>query len=300
MIEAIQKFILAFNNRELAVSIWILLVVIWCISYSKIRNTFFQLIKAFFALKLVNLYILMFTYIGCMILGLKAFGIWKIDHISLTFLWFICVAFVMLFNYQKTNDQDYFKKSFRDNVKALLLLEFFVNLYVFNFWVELILVPTFALIGGMKAIAERNEKYETVNKLMNYILASTGSFLFLYAAYMVVIDFKNFATLKNLESFYIPILLSILFIPFVYVAALLIAYESFFIRLQFFVIEKSILRYVKLKTILLIHFNLWKLNKWSQYINMNWRFKSKEEVKEAVASFKKDSSLANVNSEGMV
>lgn len=300
MIEAIQEFILAFNNRELAVSIWILLLVIWCISYYKIRKTFFQLVKAFFALKLVYLYILMFTYIGCIILGLKAFGIWKINHIPLTFLWFICVAFVMFFNYQKANDQDYFKKSFKDNVKFLLILEFVVNLYVFNFWVEFILVPAFALIGGVKAIAEGNEKYEIVNKLMNYVLVVTGSFLILYAAYMVVTDFKSFATAKNLESFYIPILLSMLFMPFVYVAALLIAYELFFIRLQFFVSDKSILRYAKLKTILLIHCNLLKLNRWSQYINMNWRFNSKEEVKEAVTAFKQASSSANITGDGMV
>jgi hypothetical protein len=283
MIETIQKFIQAFNNRELAVSIWILFVVIWCVSYSKVRKPFFQVIKAFFAWKLTFSYMLMFTYIACVIWGLKAIAVWKIDHIPLTFLWCVCVAFVMLFNFQKANDQDFFRDSIKDNIKVLVFLEFFLNLHVFK-----------------KAIAERNKEYEIVNKLLNYILISTGSLLIFYAAYMMVADFKIFATLQNLESFYIPILLSILFIPFVYIAALLAAYETFFIRLQFFVPEKSVLRYAKLKTILSIQYNLWKLNKWSDYINKNWRFKSKKEVKEAVAGFKQVSALSNINSEDMV
>lgn len=165
-------------------------------------------------------------------------------------------------------------------------MEFFVNLYVFNFWVEFMIVPIFAIIGGMKAIAEINKEYEIVDKLLNYILVATGSFLIFYAVYKIVTDFENFASIQNFESFYIPILLSTLFIPFVYIAALIAAYETFFIRLQFFVPDKTVLKYAKLKSILSIQFNLWKLNRWSDYINKNWRFKNKKEVKEAVAGFK--------------
>lgn len=300
MIEALQKFLAAFNNRELAISVWLLFIIIWCLLYPKTRKPFFQLIKAFFAWKLVIAYILMFIYIACVILGLKALTIWKIDHIPLTILWCIFIAFVMLFDYRKANDQGFFKNAFKDHIKGLVLLEFFINLYVFNFWIEFMLVPVFAIFGGMKAIAERKKEHENVNKILNSIIVATGSFLILYAVYMIVTDFKNFATLQNLESFYMPILLSILFIPFVYTSALLIEYETFFIRLQFFVPEKSVLRYARLKTVILTKFNLLKLKKWSQHINVNWRFKSRREVDEAVTSFKQSSSLGNAKSEEIV
>ena len=227
-------------------------------------------------------------------------AIWKIDHISLTILWSVCVAFVMLFNFHKANEQKFFKNSVKDNIKGLVFVEFFVNLYVFNFWFELIIVPLSAIIGGMKAIAERNKEYEIVDKFMNFILIVAGFFLLFYASYKVVTDFENFATIQNLESFYMPILLSILFIPFVYIAALIAAYETLFIRLQFFVPDKAVLRYVKFKTILSIQFNLSKLNRWSDYINKNWRFKNTKEVKEAVAAFKQVPAFSNPNDEGMV
>ena len=298
--EIIQKFFQALTSRELAVLIWILFAIIWCVSHSKIRNSFFQLIKAFFAWKLTLSYLLMFTYIACLIWILKAMAIWKIDHIPMTVLWTLCVAFVMLFNFQKANEQNFFKNSVKDNIKGLVFVEFFVNLYVFNFWIEFILVPVSAFIGGMKAIAERNEEYEIVDKLLNAILIVAGFFIFFYAIYKVVTDFENFATIQNLESFYMPILLSILFIPFVYISALIAAYETLFIRLQFFVPDKAVLRYAKFKTILSIRFNLSKLNKWSDYINKNWRFKNKKEVKEAVAAFKQAPTFSNPNDEGML
>jgi len=300
MMEAIQKFFQALNNRELALLIWIVFAIICCVSYSKTRKPFFQLIKAFFAWKLTLSYLLMFTYIACVICVLKLIGIWKIDHIPLTVLWSVCVAFIMLFNFQKANEPGFFKKSIKDNVKGLVFLEFFINIYVFNFWIEFIIVPVSGIIGGMKALTERDKEYEIVDKFLNFILVAAGLFLLFYSSYKVATDFKNFATTENLESFYMPILLSILFIPFVYIAALIAAYETLFTRLQFFVPDKAVLRYAKYRTILSIQFNLSKLNRWSDYINKNWRFKDRKEVKEAVTEFKQVSAFTNPKNEDMV
>jgi hypothetical protein len=206
----------------------------------------------------------------------------------------------MLFEFQKANDRNFFITSLKDNIKGLIFLEFFVNLYVFNFWIEFLIVPVSAFLGGMNAISERSKEYEVVDKLINYIFVSFGLFVLIFNIYKAVTDFENFATIQNLESFYMPILLSIVFIPFVYIAALIAAYETFFIRLSFFVPEKSVLRYAKLKSILSIRFNLWSLNSWSDYIYKNWRFKSKEEVKEAIVAFKQSSSLEHENNEEIV
>lgn len=288
----------SLNNRELALLIWILFAIIWVVSYPKIRKSFFNLIKAFFKWKLTLAYLLMFLYITCLVLILKAIAIWKIDHIPLTVLWSLCVAFSMLFNYKEANRKNYFKNSIKDNMRGLVFVEFFVNLYVFNLWIELIIVPMSAIIVGMKAITEKNKEYETIDKFLNLIFILGGFSILFYVGYKTVTDFENFATIQNLESFYMPILLSILFTPFVYISALMAAYETLFTRLQFFVPDKAVLRYAKFTTMLSIGFNLPKLIKWSDYINKKWRFKNKKEVKEAIASFKQIPSQLNSNDEG--
>ncbi|WP_157068157.1 hypothetical protein [Desulfosarcina cetonica] len=249
------------------------------------------MIKSFFAWKLTISYLLMFSYIASLIWLLNTISLWKKDHIPVTLLWCVFSAFVMLFDFQKANDQKFFKNSVKDHIKGLVFIEFFVNLYVFNFWIEFVLIPILAFAGGMKAITERDKEYEIVDKLLNYVFILVGSIYIIHSTYMVITDFENFATMGNFESFYIPILLSILFIPFVYMAALVAAYESFFIRLQFFVPVKSVRTYAKLKTFLSIKLNLWKLNKWSVYVISNWRFKNKKEVQDAVVGFKQSQNL---------
>lgn len=285
--EAIQKFFQALNNRELAILIWIVFAIIWCLFYPKIRKLIFSLIKSFFAWKLTLSYVMMYTYIACCIWVLKIIAIWKIDHIPVTILWSICVAFVMLFNFQKANTQNFFKNSIKDNIKGLVILEFVINIYVFNFWVEFIIVPISGIIGVMKAIAERSKEYEIIEKFLSFILIVFGIFLLFYSCYKIINDFDNFASWQNFESFYIPILLSILFIPFVYITALIATYESLFSRLKSLVQDKKVLRYTKFKTILLIQFNLSRLNRWSDFIYKNWRFKNNKEVKEALTAFKR-------------
>lgn len=286
MIIAISKFFQEFSNRELAIFIWIVVAVVWCIFYPKIRKSLFQLIKDFFAWKLTVSYLLMFTYITAIIFILNTLGIWDISHLPLTILWSVCVAFVMLFDFAKANEPTFFKSAFKDNLKGLIFVEFLVNLYVFNIFAELFLVPVFAVLGGMIAIANADEQYEIVKKILNFILGIIGLSFLGYASYMAIKDFSNFVSLKNLESFYLPILLSILFIPFVYFAALYAGYETFFKRLRFFVPDVAVLRYSKFKTLFVFNINIWELNKWSEYINSEWRFKSKNEVNEAIVDFK--------------
>jgi len=286
MINTAISFFQKFNNRELAIALWIIVAIIWALSQLKIRKSLFQVIKAFFAWKLAFSYVLMFSYTTLMLIPLNIVGVWKMAHLPITILWVLCVAFVMLFEFSKANDQNFFKDAIIDNLKGLIVLEFLINLYVFDLWVELFLVPVFVILGGMIAIAETDEKYAIVKNLLNYIMAFIGLSFTGYAIYMVVTDFEHFATLENFSNFYLPILLTVMFLPFVYFAALYAGYESLFVRLQFFVKDGAVLKYAKMKTIFAFGLNLWVLNKWSEHIYTSWRFKDKKEVDDAVRDFK--------------
>jgi hypothetical protein len=286
-IKLADKFAHALNNRELAIAIWIFIAAIWSIFHPKIRKTLFHAIQAFFAWKLAISYILMFLYVAIVVLVLKSIRIWKISNLPLTLIWLICIAFVMLFGFSKANDKKFFKKGIKDNFKGLVFLEFFFNLYVLSIWLELILVPIFAIFGGLLAIAEHDKEFEIAKKLINSIMTFMGLFFISYAIYMAIKDFKNFVSFENLQNFYLPIILTISFLPFVYLAALFAGYESLFIRLKFFIPDLIVLKYAKLKTIKAFNINLWQLNNWSKHVYSNWRFKSKIEVDQAITAFKK-------------
>jgi hypothetical protein len=285
MINTAISFVQKFSNRELAIAIWILVAIIGSLTHHKIRKSLFHLLKAFFAWKLVLSYVFMFSYVALILLSLHALGIWRLTHLPITMLWIVCVAFVMLLDYSKANDQNFFKNAIKDNLRILIVLEFFINLYVFNLWIELLLVPIFVILGGMIAITDTDGKYHTVRTFLNYIMAIIGLGFTIYALYMVAVDFKRFATLENFANFYLPLLLTTMFLPFIYFAALYASYESLFVRLQFFVKDSSLLRYVKKKTLLAFGPNLWVLSKWSKHI-ITLRFMDEKGVDEAIRDFK--------------
>jgi len=287
------NFFSALNNRQIAISIWIFIAIIWAVSNSKIRRSLFQVIKAFFAWKLTISYLLMFTYITAIIVVLRTVGIWKMNHLPITVMWGVFVAFVMFFEFSKANDPKFFKNAFKNNLKILIILEFVINLYVFDLWIELLIVPSSAILGGMIATSETDKKHEITKKFLNFIMSLMGLLFIGYAGYMVITNFKHFATIKNFESFYFPILFSFTFIPFVYFSALYSGYENLFIRLGSFIDDSSVLKYAKMKTIFAFNLNLWKLNRWSKYIYSSWRFKNNQEVDKAILLFKEGASSSN-------
>jgi len=68
-------------------------------------------------------------------------------------MWGVFVAFVMLFEFSKANDSKFFRNAFKNNLKILIILEFVINLYLFDLWIELLIVPFSAILGGMIAIS---------------------------------------------------------------------------------------------------------------------------------------------------
>ena len=188
----------------------------------------------------------------------------------------------------------FFKNAIKANLKVLVVLEFLINFYVFSLWIELLLVPLSVILGGLLGIASSNKQYAALQKSINYVMAIIGTFLIGYALYIAVSDFNKLITLNNFENFILPVLLSIMFLPFIYFWAMYVNYATLFGRLQFFVKDRALLPYVKKKTILAFGLNLWVLNKWSQHIN-TLRFENENNIDEAIREFKNSKITINEN-----
>lgn len=291
MLKIFQYFHQSLNNRELALTIWIIIALIFCIAHSKIRKSLVQVIKALFAWKLTASYLLMFIYISFIVIILKHFGLWDTSNIPLTIIWILSIAFVSLFRFQEANSEDFFKRNLKDSIGVLVVIEYIANFYVFPFWIEFILIPIFTLIGGLLAIAETDNKYHSIKRVLQFILTSLGLFILILAMYSVLTDFNHFVSIETFKNFYLPIILSIAFLPFIYLTALFVKYEDLFTRFRIFISDANVLKYAKLKSLSVSNINLWKLNKWSNYVHTSWRFKSRNEVDTAISEFRKKQCL---------
>lgn len=259
-------FISQFNNRELAITIWLIILVGWLGSSSKVRPSVINLVKAFIAWKLIIGYMAMGIYITIVLVVLKCFGIWSKTSTATILIWIICVAFVMLFKADKENKYDFFKIKAKENLRFLVVIEFIINFYAMDIWLELLFVPLMAVLGVILAIVERDSKYEPLHKLLNGFIFIIGVLFMGYAFIMIVVDFKSFASISTLENFVLPILLTLFFLPFVYMVAVYATYEILFIRLKYIIKNPLLFKYAKMRTFQVFHFRLAALDEWSKNI----------------------------------
>lgn len=178
--------------------------------------------------------LIMLAYINLIVLLMYRIGFWDISMLKDTVVWTVTVGFVMLAQSatKATKEDRYFKEIFLENIKLTVIVEFIVNLYVFDLWVEFLLVPIAVLLGGMIAVAEGKPEYVRVLKFLNNAIVIFGLFSFVYEVYHLILGFKNFATIQNLDSFLLPILLTFAYMPFTYLMAIYSTLEEFFIRVN--------------------------------------------------------------------
>lgn len=93
--------------------------------------------------------------------------------------------------------------------------------------------------------------------------ASRGLVLIGVALYRAVADVYAFATFQTLGDFLLPILLSALYLPFVYAWALFLAYEMLFARIGIHNQDRQLARYLKRRVLVTFHGRLWHLLRWS-------------------------------------
>jgi hypothetical protein len=260
-----MNIINALNNREIATAIWLTIILLWALSNSSVRRAILEVLKAFFNKKIIIPLIAMLLYIVFMVLAFKKIGFWDVSATKDTILWTLGSAFATYFSINKVaQDSSYFKNVILDNIKFVLIMEFVVNLYSFSLPAELIVMPVVTFIAMSNVFAESKQEYKKVSKLLNFILGVFGLYLLAFTFREIVLDFQNFATIKNLRDFFLPPLFSIVLLPFVYVMALFMQYEMFFVRIDIANKNSDFTKYAKRRILVACHVNLSKLNKVSK------------------------------------
>jgi hypothetical protein len=260
-----MSIINALNNREIATAIWLTVIFLWALSISGVRRSIPGLLKIIFNKKIIIPLIAMLLYIVFMVVIFKKIGFWDKSATKDTILWTLGSAFATYFSLNRVGqDSNYFKNVILDNIKLVLILEFVLNLYSFSLPVELIVIPIVSFIVMLNAFAESKPDYKQVSKLLSFILGVFGLYLLAFTFREIVLDFQNFATLKNLRDFFLPPLFSIFLLPFVYIMALFIQYEMFFVRIDFANKNQDVAKYAKRKVLATCHINLSKLSKVSK------------------------------------
>ncbi|WP_137887910.1 hypothetical protein [Pseudomonas sp. 2FE] len=258
-----------FNNREIAAVIWIATVIVAASFKSEIRNSLTSLAGAFFKKPIVISVALAALWISFCVWFLSDIGLWDFSNLKTTLVWGVAFAFVTMMDISRiSDDSTYFKETIRDTINMTAVVTFIAEAYSFSLLVELIILPLISIVAMMQAIASRSEEHVKVQKFCTGILTSAGIIYLGYGLSSAMTDFGGFATTENLLEFTAPIMLSLLFLPFIYLMSAFVTYENRFLGLRYSIKDKSLIRYSKLKAIFSFGFNLESLRRWVREIQL--------------------------------
>lgn len=246
-----------FSAREQALILWLLAFALLILLSRPIRKSLYGMLKAFVALrKYIGLLVL---YCVVMVLPFALAGFWDKSLLKDTVFWFLGFAMVLFFNINKAKSGAYFKKVVKDALKWTIVVEFVINFYTFSLTTELIILPVLVFLGLLQAEAEMREEHAIVAKFMQNLLPIIGFSLIVYTGYRMFAEYSKLFTTATLKSLLLPLVFSILALPYFYVLALYTNYESFFVRIKFMMNDEGMKKRLRWTILRVANVNLNRL-----------------------------------------
>jgi len=207
------------TTRELATVIWAFILFVYAMVHRQIREAFWNVVKIFFGKKLRILWGIIFLYVLGITLIFYQLPFWDNAFIKDIIVWFVFSGLIYCMNaVSKEADEEYIRKVLKDNLKLTIVLEFVIST---------------TIIVIMNVIAEREEEYEKVHKLLDMVLAVAGFWILYETIKIGIHEYKELDALNTFISFMIPIVYLILIIPLEYILELYSKYEVLFVRMSF-------------------------------------------------------------------
>jgi len=274
------------NNREISFLIWMAIFAIWGAFQSRMRKASIGVLAAFFQKYILLALAVATIWISACVWVLSKIDLWRFDNLKTTLVWAVTFAFVTMLDVSRiSEDNTFFGKTVRDTLSATAVITFISELYTFNIWAELILLPFLTTVALMQVVAAHKPEHKSVEKLSAVILTIAGLSYFAYGIYKAETNFKDFATLENFREFAIPILLSLLFLPLMYFFSTYVTYENNMVRLNWVIEDKKLRRYAKRQAVLNFGFNVELVRRWSRDLN-TLRPQTRQDIKKAISNVK--------------
>ena len=270
------------NTREIAILTWSGILLFSLLLKREIREAALGVVRAFVQPKILQWVGLMVAYVAVCTAGLWKFGAWTCDNLKTTIVWVLTFAFVTMMNrLALAGDPTAFRRLAMEAIAPTALVVFIAELYTFNIWVELVLVPALTIVGLMVAVAQLKPELAIVIRPLNMIQTWAGFSILGYSLYRIVSDFGEFATANNGREFAVPILLSLLFLPFLFVMAVAAAYETQFTSLLITINDRRLAAYAKRQAFFAFRGNTDYVRRLTRNIHLQ-NIKDREGVKRAI------------------
>ena len=220
------------NNREFVTLIYLglsvgALIVLAIVSGG--RESLLQVVRLVFASR-ITIALGLYTAICLGAIWLMwQIGLWDWSLTGSTILWFLLVGFSLFFSFDNAaKDPRFFRRRLREVVSVGVLLEVYVNLAVFSLPVEFVLQFFILLVALVGLVGELEKKLAPISRASRVILLAAGLLIFVFTTIKLVSHWRDLDYFNILDQFLLPLWLTAVAIPVIYLIALFAGYELLF------------------------------------------------------------------------
>ncbi|CAM3016840.1 hypothetical protein HAHI6034_12045 [Hathewaya histolytica] len=222
-----------FSTREIAVMIWSSVFLFFILKYKNTRESIANIIEILFSKVIIIPFILIMSYSVFLLFGFTRFKIKEYIEFKEVIMWLLFSGVPLCYSVAtKAPDKNHFKEIISKNIKFVILVEFIISTFTFSLIIELLILPMCTLLFMLEAVFSMKKEYRGVNKFISNILAIAG-FIILYMSFSLAIkNYKELNSIKSLVSILTPIMLSILYLPIIFLFGIWFNYDNIFFRLK--------------------------------------------------------------------
>jgi hypothetical protein len=232
---------LSLNNRELALVVWTGIILLWALSRQDLRGPLFGVIRAVLNPVILVPLLSFGLYIAGWVCLADRVDLWQSELINETIFWFLVSGLVLFGRFSQVYEQeDYFHRAARRALRWGILAEVLINLVVMPFWGEFLFLPFLTFLVLMQVVAQHRDDLGQVEKFLDGALSVIGLGLFGFVALSVVFNPSQFDPAYYLRLLALPIWLSIVSLPFIYLLGLYAAYDKHFRWLRFIAPDEAV------------------------------------------------------------
>ncbi len=250
-----------FSNREIAIGIWLSALVVLALYTRSYRRTICGISRTFTSPQISIVFLMALIYVLIVNLALVKYDVWTLSIAKNSSIWFIAGAISSILVSATALDVT---SSFRSKLMSLVKLSFLMELVVgfksFPLAAEMILVPVATLVFIAIVLSENNQEFRKAKMKLEVTGAVIGFGLFGYGVFSIAAQYRSIDVLDTLTAIlFIPIL-SLSFIPYLYLVALYSGYDQIFRRIGAFTDNREHIRkYTMFRLALRVNVRLSKL-----------------------------------------
>jgi len=228
-----------FTTREIAIGIYIILLIVFCFASNKFRGAALDVVKACANKYFIITFIVIGSVASLFVFFIEHLQFWKWAYLKDIVIWILFAGLPSCLNAADIHEKHYFKNSIITNITLSAMLAFFMGTFTFPLYIELILQPIVFFLSTAQIVARQDENTIIVSKITGIILSIMGIILFFLTVKTALAEYHNHTVSDYIISFMTPLVFSLLYLPIMYFIAIYSKYEIIFLRMNFLIQDRK-------------------------------------------------------------